>query len=517
MLQISSPFELHDQYSNSPHVVIIGGGITGLSAAFYLQRAARAAGLPVRYTLVDRGDRFGGKLVTETVDDFVVEGGPDSFITQKPWGLQLARELGLADQLIGTSEPRHKVYVLIKGRPRPMPDGLMLVVPTKIMPFALSSLISPLGKLRMGLDLFIPPRRDGADETMANFIRRRLGAEALDKIAEPLLAGIHNSESERQSILATFPRLREIEEKHGSLIRGMVAQRHAATSRRRDEATGRRDAESVDPSPPRPLAPSSTFVTLKGGLGVLVDALVDALDGRLIGGCGVAALDHDPAAPRPYRVRLDDGETLEADVVILTAPSFVSAELLAPLAPDLAEGLRQIRYVTTGTVTLAYRKSEIGQPLDGYGLVIPHSERRRINAVTITSDKFAHRAPDDCTLVRVFVGGSRNPDVPHLDDQALLGLVRAELGATLGIRAEPLWSRIYRWARSNPQYDVGHLDRMDMLEALCPDGLYLSGSAYRGVGIPDCVRQGKETAARVVAQLQQLAPTGERLSGGMEL
>jgi len=504
MLDTLAPAEALDFASEPAHVVIIGGGITGLSTAYYLQKAARAAGRAVRYTLVERDARLGGKLVSEAVGDFVVEGGPDSFITQKPWGLQLARELGLADQLIGTNERRHKVYVLIDGRPRPMPDGLLLIVPTEFMPFALSPVISPLGKLRMALDLVIPARRDDEDETLADFIRRRLGAEALDRLAEPLLSGIHNAESERQSLLATFPRLREVEARYGSLTRGMIAQKREAARRRASAAAnGRAGGSSAPAGPPVPATP---FVTLKGGLGALAEALARALAGRVVVGQGVAALDHEPAAAHPYRVRLDGGEILAADAVIVTAPSYAAADLVAPLVPDLAEGLRQIRYVTTGTVTLAYRRDAIGEPLARYGLVIPRTERRRINAITVSSAKFDHRAPDAAVLMRVFVGGSRNPDVPGLDDAPLLDLVRGELREILGVRAEPLWSRIYRWPRSNPQYDVGHLARVDALEAHAVDELYLSGSAYRGVGIPDCVRQGQETAGRVMAYLSDRVP-----------
>ena len=488
-----------DHARETPHVVIIGGGISGLSTAFYLQRQAQDAGVPLRYTLVERDTRFGGKLVTDTIGEFVVEGGPDSILAQKPWGVQLAHDLGLEDQLIGINNLPRKVAFLTKGRPRPMPEGMTLIVPTKLGPFLRSPLLSPLGKLRMLLDLVIPPRQGDADETLADFIRRRFGEEALLKLAEPLLAGIHNSESERQSLLATFPRLREIELQYGSLIRGMRAQQ-------RDKETGRQgDSRAsnpgVTPSPRHPVTPSSPFVTLKGGIGSLTDALVRALDGRLISGMGVAALEYDPTAARPYRVRLEDGEVLDADAVVLTAPSFAAADLVERFQPELATGLRRIRYVTTGTVSLAYAKSAIGAPLDGYGLVIPRTERRRINAVTISSSKFTHRAPDDAVLLRVFVGGSRNPDVAELDDLPLLELARAELRGILGIRAEPLWSRIYRWPRSNPQYDVGHLAHIDALEALCPAGLYLAGSAYRGVGIPDCARQGRDTAANALAAL----------------
>ncbi|MEO7911618.1 MAG: protoporphyrinogen oxidase [Roseiflexaceae bacterium] len=483
--------------SGTPHIVIIGGGISGLSTAFYLQRQAREAGVSLRYTLIERDARFGGKLLTDTIGQFVVEGGPDSILTQKPWGVQLARDLGLADQLIGTNELPRKVAFLNHGRPRPMPDGMTLIVPTKLGPFLRTPLLSPLGKLRMLLDLVIPARQGDADETLADFIRRRFGEEALIKLAEPLLSGIHNSESERQSLLATFPRLREIELQYGSLIRGMrAARRKTEDERRKTNALTPRPSSSVG---------QSAFVTLKGGMGALIDALVHALDGRLIGGQGVAALDYDPAANQPYRVQLEDGETLDADAVVMTAPSFVAADLVERFQPALAAGLRRIRYVTTGTVSLAYTKREIGAPLDGYGLVIPRTERRRINAVTISSAKFMHRAPDDAVLLRVFVGGSRNPDVADLEDAPLLDLARAELHDILGIRAEPLWSRIYRWPRSNPQYDVGHLAHIDALEGLCPAGLYLAGSAYRGVGIPDCTRQGKDTAAQVLVDLTMVA------------
>src|SRR5215213_2323170 len=292
----------------TPHIVIIGGGITGLSTAFYLQQQAQAAGVPLRYTLVEHDPRFGGKLLTDTIGQFVVEAGPDSIITQKPWGVQLARELGLADQLIGTNELPRKVAFLSHGQPRPMPEGMTLIVPTKLGPFLRTPLLSPLGKLRMLLDLVIPSRRGDADETLADFIRRRFGEEALIKLAEPLLSGIHNSESERQSLLATFPRLREIELQHGSLIRGMRAARRKTEDERRKAIAARHVDDPSFVLRPSSFVDQSAFVTLKGGMGALADALVCALDGRLIGGQGVAALDYDPVASQPYRAQLEDGE-----------------------------------------------------------------------------------------------------------------------------------------------------------------------------------------------------------------
>ena len=252
--------------SPSPHVAIIGGGIAGLSTAYYLQKRAAADGLALRYTVLEATPRWGGHILTEEVETaagrFVVEAGPDSFITQKPWGVELARELGLADRLLGTNDHMRKVYVLNRGKPTPMPDGVLLIVPTKFMPFVRSPLISPLGKLRMGLDLLIPPKRDGQDETLADFVRRRLGAEALDKIAEPLLSGIYNSEAEKQSLLATFPRFRDLEVKYGSLTRGMLASR-------RNGGTAK---PGVTTSPAQ--KPLSVFMSLIGGAGELIDALV---------------------------------------------------------------------------------------------------------------------------------------------------------------------------------------------------------------------------------------------------
>jgi oxygen-dependent protoporphyrinogen oxidase len=493
----------------TPHVVIVGGGIAGLSAAFYLERAARAAGVAVHYTLVERDERFGGKIQTDTIDGpdgtFLIEGGPDSFVAQKPWGVQLARDLGLEDQLMSANQVRHSTYVLLGGRPHPLPEGMMLIVPTRLIPFLRSPLLSLRGKLRMALDLIIPPRRDDADESLADFVGRRFGGEALDKLGEPLLAGIHSSAPERQSMLATFPRFRAMEQQHGSLIRGMRAAQRKTKDERRKTKDQLQDGGTSSMPRPASFASQSPFVTLRGGVGELVRALLGRLQGRLIAGRGVTALDYDPAAKQPYRARLDNGELLDADAVILATPAFAAAELVAPIQPDLAADLRQIRYVTTSTITLAYRRADLGGLIDGFGLLIPQSEGRRINALTVTSAKFAGRAPDSHMLLRLFVGGSRTPEVAALGDTALLALLRAELRDILGIDAAPLWGRIYRWPDASPQYDVGHLDRVAALLERLPQGLFLAGSGYSGVGIPDCIRQGQETAAAALAHIRNHA------------
>jgi len=491
-------------------VAIIGGGITGLATAWYLQQQNQAQYVaesrPIRYALLEQAERWGGKIRTERVagpgdTPFIVEAGPDSFITQKPWALQLSRELGLDDALLPTNDERRQVYVLSRGRPTPLPDGVLLIVPTKFMPFALSPLISIPGKLRMGLDLFIPAKRDDEDETLADFIRRRLGQEALDKIAEPLLSGIYNAEAERQSVLATFPRLRDLEKKHGSLTRGMLAARAARRNSSRPAPNGQSSHGQADGAAPKPL---SMFVSFDDGL----ETLVHTLHAQLTGNCRLATrvetierLEKDA-----YRVHMQDGATLTARSIVLTTPSFISARLLAESAPDAADTMQQIRYVSTGTISLAFRRADVTRELDGFGLVVPRSENRPINVITWTSTKFDRRAPADHLLLRVFFGGSRSPQSMDLTDEALVEMVRDELRTLVDLNAEPVFHRIYRWHNGNPQYDVGHLDRVDRIERALPPGLFVCGSPYRGVGIPDCVHQAQQTAEAVAAHVTRPLP-----------
>jgi oxygen-dependent protoporphyrinogen oxidase len=462
-------------------VIVVGGGISGLSTAWYLEKEAKAQGIHLDCTVLEKSDRLGGKIFTEHVDSasnqsFVVEAGPDSFLTQKPWALQLARELGLGDRLLGTNDTKRHIYVLHKGKPAKMPDGVLLVVPTKFMPFVMSPLISPLGKLRMGLESFIPPKMDDEDETLADFIRRRLGNEALDKIAEPLMSGIYNAQADKQSIMATFPRFRALEKAHGSLTRGMLASRGK--------------------QPPSATPKVSMFMSFHGGTEELIHALVSQLQVDLQTGVQVTSIQRK--LDNRYQVELDNGKSLDADRVVLATPAFVTANLVQSFAPHAAETLKQIRYVSTGTLSLAYRLSDIPQVLDGFGLVIPSSEKRPMNAITISSTKFSHRAPDDHMLLRVFFGGSRSPESMELDDDSLLGIVREELRTILGIHAQPLFHRIYRWWNANPQYDIGHLDRVIEIEKALPDGLYVTGSPYHGVGMPDCVHQAQQTAEQIM-------------------
>lgn len=447
-------------------VAVVGGGIAGLATAYEAQKH----GLSV--VLIDT--RLGGKIMTDTSDGFVIEGGPDSFITQKPWGTALCRELGL--ELIGTNDDRRKIYILRRGKLHEMPDGLMMVVPTQFWPFVRSPLISWRGKLRMGMDLFIKPRPLNGDESLAHFIQRRLGQEALDILAEPMMAGIYVADAETLSLQATFPRFMELEQKYGSLTRGMIA-------------AGKH----------RPSTKSSLFMTVKDGLQGLVDALERALTEQLLLGRQVKSIDRQGET---YWLTCDDGMTLDADVVVLATPAYVSAELVKPFSTELASLLNNIRYVSTATVSLGYQRREVNHPLDGFGFVIPRTEPTRLLACTWTSTKFNHRVPEDSVLLRAFIGGTHHQELVQHPDDKLVEIVREEYRQIMGITAAPSIARVFRWHRANPQYDVGHLEQVDRMDSLCPPGLYLTGSAYRGVGLPDCIHQGQQTVEKILQFLK---------------
>lgn len=465
------------------HVTIVGGGIAGLATAFYLQKKSREAGTPVTYTLLESEPRFGGKIITSRENGFVIEGGPDSFITQKPWGTQLCRDLGVANRLIPTNDHRRNVYVVNRGKLVPFPGGFRLAVPTEFIPFALSPLISPWGKLRMGLELFVPPRREEGDESLAGFFRRRLGAEAVDKIAGPMMAGIYVADAERLSIQSTFPMFVEMERKYGSLIKAMQAGK-----KKRPPAGNNRQ-------------PPPMFTSLRSGMDELVETLVNHLEGDLRPGCRVSAVRY--LAPG-FELAFDNPNCppLTTDALILAVPAYTAAGLVQAVNPNLARMLMQVRYVSTATISLAYRAAEVlpQHHLNGFGFMIPKSENRPILACTWTSTKFNHRVPADGVLLRIFVGGDGREHLVDLPDEELVALARSEVAGIMGVTANPLTCRIFRWPKGNPQYDVGHLDRVTQMEELAAQtpGLYLTGSAFRGIGIPDCVKSAITTVDQIL-------------------
>lgn len=468
-------------------IAIVGGGITGLAAAYYVQKKAREKGLPIQLTLIEAGDRLGGKVVTDRINDFVVEGGPDSFVTDKPWGLQLVHELGLADELIPSSEDRKKIYVLRKGRLVEFPGGFRLTIPTQVVPFLKTRMISWPGKIRMGLDFVIPARKEDTDESLAQFIRRRLGREALDRFAAPLMAGIFVADAEKLSMKATFPSFLAMEKKHRSLVLAARAAKKNPPQRKEG---------ALKP------AGNAMFNSFRKGMSVLTDELGRRIEGEVRTGTRVASLAR---ADGHYVLHLEGEKAgrLDADAVLLTAPAFTCADLLAPVHAALADQLRQIRYVSTATVSFSYLQSDIpsARPLDGFGVMIPASEKRRILASTWTSTKFRHRAPPGTVLMRAFVGGHRDGAASELPDGELVALVRKEYEELFGIVAEPMFHRIYRWTRGNPQYDVGHLDRMAEIERCTAElpGVHLAGGAFRGIGLPDCIHSAMQVADKLTA------------------
>jgi oxygen-dependent protoporphyrinogen oxidase len=449
-------------------VAVVGGGVAGLAAAHRLVERG------CEVVLLEAARRLGGTIATEHAGGFVVEGGPDAFITEKPWGLALCERLGVAADLVGTREGDRRTYVASRGRIHPLPEGFLLLAPTDLGALVASPLFSWAGKLRMALDLVLPRRRPQTDESLAAFVRRRLGREALERAADPLVGGIYTADPERLSLAATMPRFREIERRHRSVILGLRATARAAP------AAGAR---------------YGLFVTHRDGMGALVEAIARRLpEGTVRRGAPVTGLAREGG-----RWRLAaGGEPLSVDAVVLAVPAHEAARLLAPLDEALARALGGIEYASSATVTLGYRAADL-PALRGFGFVVPAVEGRSLLACTFASRKFAHRAPAGHELLRVFVGGARRPELAGLPDQVLIGLVRGELRTLLGITAEPVLVRVHRHPRAMPQYTVGHLERVATIEARAGalPGLALAGAAYRGVGLPDCVHGGEAAADTV--------------------
>jgi len=477
------------------NVIVVGAGIAGLATAYYLQELARTAGARLACRLLESDQRLGGKILTDRPDGLIIEAGPDAFLTQKPWTYQLCQQLGLSGQLIGTNDRQRKTFIVRHGRLRELPEGILWMVPTQALPLLRSDLLSWRAKLRLGLELVAPKRTENGDESLAAFARRRFGREAFEHMLEPLMSGIYAGDAEQMSLKATFPRFIDLEQKYGSLIRGLMRQRQHAPPPANSPA---------NPNDPRP----TMFMTLQAGLVDLVDRLAARLDQvAIMTGSQVTGIRATAAgsATSGYTVQLLDGQSLDTDVVILATPAFVSAQVLAGLDRPLADKLRQIPYVSTATVSLAYRRSGFSHPLNGFGFVVPKVEQRQITACTWTSTKFPHRAPDDLVLLRCFVGRAGYEDVVWQDDPDLVQMCRDELRALMGIVEEPVLARVYRWERGMPQYLVGHLDWLEQLGQLLAahPGLFLTGSAYRGIGLPDCVHAAAQTATQVLSYLKR--------------
>ncbi len=470
-------------------LVVVGGGIAGLACAHRALELARERGIAVDLTLLEARERLGGTVETERAGGYLVERGPDSFLSEKPWALALCRRLDLEGRLVGTGDRFRKTFVWFRGRLHPLPDGFQLLAPTRVGPFLTSGLFSWRGKARMALDLVLPRGRAGADESLAGFVRRRLGREALERVAQPLVAGIYTADPDDLSLAATMPRFLELERQERSVILGLWRARRRTPGL----AAGASGARW------------SLFVSLAGGMAELVEALAARLP------AGAVRLERRVGGleRRGERWRLDAGDgPLEADRVVIATEAHAASRLLRDVDPPLAALLQVVPYASSATVSLGYRRADVPHPLDGFGFVVPRKEGRDLLACSFSSVKYPGRAPEGHVLLRGFVGGALNPDVLRSDDAELVGRVRRELGAALGIGAEPGLVRVARHPAAMPQYAVGHLITVEAIErrlAAAP-GLLLAGAAYRGVGIADCVRSGEDAAARALG----LAPPPER-------
>ena len=470
-------------------VAIIGGGISGLSAAFYLEKA-RAAGADLEYTLFESGQRLGGSMYSDRVEGCLVEAGPDSFLTEKPWAISLCKELGIADQLIGSNDAERKTYIVVNGRLVVMPDGLMFMVPTQLVPTALSPLFSWSTKLRMARELLHPPRPIQTDETVAELVERHFGAEVVDRLADPLLSGVYGGDAAKLSARAVLPRFVEMEEKYGSLSRAMLAAHKKMTALRKE--------------PPRPL-----FTSLQDGMQQMVDAVAARLDPESIRLRTHILRVYPEDSSSSWRVAVEMNGEERFDAVLIATPANVAGTLLDGVDRGLARNLLDITYSSSVTVTLGYYIDQLATLPPGFGFLVPRSEGTRMLACTFVHNKFPHRAPEGKGILRCFLGGARDEAVLGLTDDEMLETVHRELKDILKLEARPIFARVYRWRGAMAQYEPGHIARVQRIEKRVAEipGLALAGNAYHGIGVPDCIRSGME-AANSLAQVpvESLSP-----------
>lgn len=465
------------------HIAVVGGGISGLAAAHRLVELSPG----VTVTLLEAGPRLGGTLQTEERDGFLVERSADNFITNVPWGIDLCRRLGIADELQSTDETRRRALVVCEGRLEPVPEGFVLMSPGRVWPVVTTPILSIAGKLRLAWELFVPPRTDTSDESLASFATRRLGQEAYERLVQPLIGGIYTADPHKLSMAATLPRFQQMEREHGSLLR--AAMRTPANESEAKESGAR----------------YGMFVAPKSGMARIVGAIAERLPPGTIrlntpiagirqaegGGWQIVPAGHEPP--------------LACDAVIVALPAPAAAKLLGEVDAGLPQLLGRIAYAGASLVITAHRREHVKHPLDGFGFVVPAIEHRKILACSFTSVKFPGRAPEGTVLLRTFVGGALQPELAELPDARLKRLVLDELRDLLGIHREPLWSEVARWESAMPQYHVGHVERMATLrqEVERYPGLELCGNAYEGVGVPACIHSGEQAAERVLTAARQ--------------
>ncbi len=470
-------------------IIIIGGGITGLAAAYRFIELSKGTAAEFDVTVLEETSRLGGTIQTEHRDGFVLEHGPDSFISEKPEALELVKRMGLASQLIETNKEHRRSFIVRNGRLRPVPEGFQLLAPSRFWPFVSTDIFSWTGKARMALDLLLPRgNTENIDESLAQFVRRRLGREALERMAQPMVAGVYTADPERLSLRAAMPRFLEMERADRSVILGMLKR---ASTHNKAETNGTSGARY------------SLFLSFDRGMQTLVGELSLRLPQssvRLHAKVTSLRLDRSSGG---WLVGTESGVSLRADGVCLALPTYAAGQLLQETDSKLSEELKSISYASTATVNLAYCRGDLRHPLDGFGFVVPFIEKRSLIACTFSSIKFPGRAPNGSVLLRAFVGGALQPDMFALEEDQMLQRVQADLRELLGIKKAPRFSEVTRWPRSMPQYEIGHLDRVQRIDnhLIRLPTLKLAGNAYRGAGIPDCIRSGEEAAEALASFL----------------
>ena len=454
-----------------PRTIIIGGGISGLATAYYLSKGGASP------TIIESRPRLGGVIQTDKIEGCTIEAGPDSFLSVKPAALELIGELGLRDDVIGSNDHLRITYVRKGGKLVPLPDGLMMMVPTKILPLLTTGLLSTATKIRMGMELLRAPKMKPGDESVADFVREHYGQEAVDYLAEPLLSGIYGGDPRELSVTAVLPRFVELATRYGSLTRGVLASRAQA---------------------PKSQTPAPLFRTLKGGLGQLVDAVQANIRGKV--DVRQARAESVERTATGFRVRLD-GEWLETDRLVVACEAHSGASLLQPVDARVSELMGKVAYSSSMTVAVGFDAADFASPPSGFGFLVPKKERRRLVACTWIGTKFPYRVPEGKIVARCFLGGMEDAGVLGESDEAVTAVVTQELREIAGVTAPPRFTRIARWPRSMAQYTVGHTARQAELEARLAQipGLYVAGNAYQGIGIPDCIRMGKAAAEKILS------------------
>lgn len=478
-------------------VAVVGGGIAGLSAAYYLDKQARAVGHDAKIILLESANYWGGKIKTVVEDGFVVEGGPDAYLVSKPWMRALACEVGLENDLQGTNPNFSATFILHNGILTPLPAKLTMTIPTEISPIFKTKLLTWPQKMRMGLDLFLPANKQKGDESLAEFISRRLGRAAYERLVGPLLSGIYAGDGNRLSLQSTFPNLRQMELEHGSLIKGALSLRVNRVTKAGHLAKNGNYNGS--------LRQASIFESPRSGLTSIVNRIVARLeetgvDLRLKTSVGKVVVSKSGCI-----LTLTTSEEIRVDAVVLATPAYVAGDLMKDALPNLADELNSIEYVSTATVSLAYLKDELPTNLEGYGYIVPQQEGSKALACTWTSSKWRHRAPDNRVLLRVFIGRIQDVNTLPTDKDLLISMAREELRYSMGIKTQPIAAWAFYWEKAMPQYNLGHPERLERIERLLMEhpNLVLAGNGYRGIGIPDCVHSGMEAAEKIVEFLKR--------------